>query len=107
MGLAPVEETALAVAIKLNEGTMISSPFFMFKERREACKAAVPELTAIVNFDFVNFETIFSKFWILFPPLKEEDVRYEFLRILEIASYSSLSIDGELMGIFNDNYFKN
>ena len=45
-GVAPVSATELAVAAKVNDGTMTSSPGPMPAASRPRCSAAVPELTA-------------------------------------------------------------
>ena len=48
-GLAPTDLTEFAVATKVNDGTSTSSPGLISIAYREACSAAVPELTATAN----------------------------------------------------------
>jgi len=45
-GVAPVNATELAVAAKVKDGTMTSSPAFTPLESRPRCRPEVPELTA-------------------------------------------------------------
>jgi hypothetical protein len=45
-GVAPVRATELAVAAKVNEGTMTSSPAVTPLDSRPRCSPEVPELTA-------------------------------------------------------------
>jgi len=60
IGLAPTDLTEFAVATKVNDGTSTSSPGLISIAYREACNAAVPELTATANFDLTNFDNSFS-----------------------------------------------
>ena len=60
-GFAPVETTAFAVATKVKDGIRTSSPCLISNAYSAACKAAVPEFTAIAYFEFTNEETAFSK----------------------------------------------
>ena len=59
-GFAPVEYTEFAVATKVKDGIKTSSPCLISNAYNAACNAAVPELTAIVYFEFTNDETDFS-----------------------------------------------
>ena len=47
IGVAPVSETELAVAAKLKDGTMTSSPGPMPRASSDICRAEVPEFTAM------------------------------------------------------------
>jgi len=55
IGLAPVAITALAVALKLNEGIITSSPVFISRDRSDANNAEVPEFTATACLTFKYF----------------------------------------------------
>ena len=73
-GFAPTDLTEFAVATKVNDGTNTSSPGLIPIAYREACRAAVPELTATANFDLTNFDNSFSNCWTRFPPSNEDEV---------------------------------
>ena len=49
------------VATKVNDGTKISSPFLISNACRAACRADVPEFTAIAYFDFTKEAAVLSK----------------------------------------------
>ena len=51
----------LVFATKVKDGIKTSSPCLISNAYSAACKAAVPEFTAIVYFEFTNEETDFSK----------------------------------------------
>ena len=56
-GVAPVATTALAVAVKLNEGTIISSPDFISSDKSDPYNAEVPELIATAYLLPINLES--------------------------------------------------
>ena len=47
-GLPPASTTELAVAAKVNDGTITSSPDFLPAARNAMCNAEVPEFTAML-----------------------------------------------------------
>ena len=60
-GVAPVRATEFAVAAKVKEGTITSSPLPIPSESNAICKAEVPELTATHSRSSTNLENSFSK----------------------------------------------
>src|SRR3989344_6280287 len=53
-GMAPVYNTALAVATKVRSGIITSSPFFIPKDANAKCKPVVPLETANAYFVPIN-----------------------------------------------------
>ena len=67
-GTAPHLITGSIQEIIVNEGRITSSFFFIFKDSKANCKAAVPLLTDIANFLFTLLANLFSKFFTKGPP---------------------------------------
>ena len=103
--MAPDAITALAVATNVKEGSNTSSSLLILSSASNAaCKAAVPELTATTCLTFKNVRRDDSNSWTLLPPSLAALVRAFSSTTLIISSFSSLSIQGLLMGIIF-NYF--
>ena len=64
--------TASAVDIHVFTGTIISLPFFKFREFTAISKASVPFATLMQNFEPVYFLKLYSKFLTSEPPIKLE-----------------------------------
>ena len=60
-GLAPVRATLFAVAAKVKDGTITSSPGPMPRESNARCNAEVPEFTATQFLPSTNSENLASK----------------------------------------------
>ena len=100
-GLAPTDLMEFAVATKVNDGTSTSSPGLTSIAYREACSAAVPELTATANFDLTNFDNSFSNCWTRFPPSNDDEVNDFSDKTVVTSRISSLPMSGIFIGIFN------
>ena len=100
--MAPVAITALAVAVKLNDGTSTSSPDLIPKDNNDAYKAEVPEFTATAYLQSSNSDNCFSKIFTYFPPYILELLSKPLSRIVWAIFTSLSSNTGSLTEIFLD-----
>ena len=60
-GFAPANATLFAVAAKVKDGTITSSPGPIPRESKARCRAEVPEFTATQFLPLTNSENLVSK----------------------------------------------
>ena len=93
-GVAPTSRTALAVAPKLNAGTITSSPGPIPRAAKQATRAAVPELTARLGRPSTMALNSCSKSKTSSPPVSTPDESAE-----TAAAISASEKEGRAIGI--------
>src|SRR5579875_3734128 len=95
---APTALTAFAVAAKVKDGSMTSSPCCILHAISDARRAEVPELTAITSLTLRYEARALSNSLTFLPPSKDADVRFASFRTSATAFISSSPTKGLFIG---------
>ena len=98
-GIAPVNNTELAVATNVRSGITTSEPFPIPSAFSDRCSAAVPLDTPTANFAPVNFANIDSNLCSFGPSVSNLEFKLE-LEFLNFLAEKSTCIDRLLLKIF-------
>ena len=79
IGFAPTYFIEFTVATYVNVGTITSSPFFISRDNKAKCKAAVPLTHEIAYFNLTNSLNFLSNFSIYMPL---DDIQFVFRQSL-------------------------